>query len=96
MITPQKFGGAAPKPIWDWVVAITATVGGFGQVGIRNPFAGTSKRIKVEINILKMKKEQKMEQQPNTDSTTDNSQVSPTCPKNDCYAMFIRGKMSSL
>lgn len=28
-----------------------------------------------------MKKEQKMEQQPNTDSTADNSQVSPTCPK---------------
>lgn len=28
-----------------------------------------------------MKKEQKLEQQPNSDSTADSSQVSPTCPK---------------
>jgi hypothetical protein len=28
-----------------------------------------------------MKKEQKLEQQPNSDSTADNSQVNPTCPK---------------
>lgn len=28
-----------------------------------------------------MKKEQKLEPKPNSDSTADNSQVSPTCPK---------------
>jgi hypothetical protein len=36
---------------------------------------------KVQINILKMKKEQKMEQQHNSDSADDNSHFQPTCPK---------------
>jgi len=40
-----------------------------------------------------MKKEQKMEQQPNTDSTADNSQVSPTCPKpivSGCFSVGMK------
>lgn len=36
-----------------------------------------------------MKKEQKLEQQQNSDSDADNSQVSPTCPKPNVVRSFL-------
>jgi hypothetical protein len=60
------------------------TSGGFEQVGNKSschPNVRPVNKQKEQIMNLKMKKEQKLEQQRNSDSTVDDLQVSPTCPK---------------